>query len=162
MACPRVSAKVQEGQLVTSIYLDSESGDSYNRRLNRFEGAQLIRCRWYGDNDGDAYKEIFVERKTHHESWTGAKSTKERFALPQKRVSKYVLGKQRAHQIFDFLKGNLDIPRWAESLQDRKASANILRLGPEIENSISVNRMQPMVRTSYLRSAFQSNDCKTT
>lgn len=34
-----------------------------------------------------------VFRKTHHESWTGLSSTKERFPLAQKYVKKYMLGK---------------------------------------------------------------------
>ena len=57
------------------MYLDSAALDVYQTRLEREEGATLIRVRWYGDgcggdSSGDA--ELFVERKTHHESWTTA------------------------------------------------------------------------------------------
>lgn len=38
-------------------------------------------------------------RKTHHESWTGLSSTKERLALEQKYVKKYMLGKASAVDI---------------------------------------------------------------
>ncbi|KFG53134.1 VTC domain-containing protein, partial [Toxoplasma gondii FOU] len=36
---------------------------------------------------------LFVIRKTHHESWTGLSSTKERFTLDQKFVKSYLLGR---------------------------------------------------------------------
>lgn len=145
-------SEVKEGQLVSSVYLDSEGGYSYYNRLSRFEGAQLLRCRWYGENDGDPYKEIFIERKTHHEGWSGDNSAKERFSLPQKRV-------------FDFLKGKVDIDEWAENLaasrglsKSDKKIANLLRLGKDISSIITKHKLQPMVRTSYLRSAFQASD----
>eukprot|EP01054_Gregarina_sp_Poly1_P006224 Gregarina_sp_Poly_1__6223@NODE_32_length_19284_cov_132_623615_g29_i0_p4_GENE_NODE_32_length_19284_cov_132_623615_g29_i0NODE_32_length_19284_cov_132_623615_g29_i0_p4_ORF_typecomplete_len619_score94_87VTC/PF09359_10/1_2e03VTC/PF09359_10/1_5e78SPX/PF03105_19/4_9e05ComC/PF03047_14/3_8ComC/PF03047_14/35_NODE_32_length_19284_cov_132_623615_g29_i01430616162 len=144
--------EVKEGQLVSSVYLDSEGGYSYYNRLGRFEGAELTRCRWYGENDGNPYKEVFVERKTHHESWSGDCSAKERFSLPQKRV-------------FDFLKGKVNIDQWAAHLaqsrgvsQTDKKIANLLRLGNDISAVISKYKLQPMVRTSYLRSAFQASD----
>lgn len=95
-------------------------------------------CRWYGDNDGSPNKEIFIERKTHHESWTGEDSTKERFSMPQQKV-------------FDFMKGRLDIDEWArKESQKKKLSekklANILRLGHEIQNLILEQDLQPIVR----------------
>lgn len=149
---PRAPHEIKEGQLVSSIYLDSEGGHSYYERLRRLEGAELIRCRWYGENKGEPYTEIFVERKTHHEGWSGDKSTKERFCLPQKRI-------------FQFLKGDIDIPKWARSVaaskgvpMENKKIQNIIRLGEEISTTIKRHRLQPMVRTSYLRSAFQAAD----
>lgn len=42
---------------------------------------------------------LSIFRKTHHESWTGLSSTKERFPLEQKYVKKYMLGKASAVDI---------------------------------------------------------------
>lgn len=140
---------VEEGQMVSSIYFDSETAWSYERRLLRLEGAQLVRFRWYGTNDGQDDKEIFIERKTHHEQWSGESSTKERFMLPQRFVER-------------FMNGSLDIQKYAaeyatqgkKNMNDKKVQ-NILRLGHEIQDAILEHKLVPMVRTSYLRSAFQ-------
>lgn len=98
-----------------------------------------VTCRWYGDNEGDPNQEIFVERKTHHESWTGEKSSKERFSIPQKKV-------------FEFMKGKLDMDEWARkesrkekrSVEDKKYR-NMLRLGHEIQDLIMREKLQPIV-----------------
>jgi SPX domain protein involved in polyphosphate accumulation len=69
-----------DSSLISSVYFDNPSLDVYASRLERQEGATLIRVRWYGDNGGDSKEdaELFVERKTHHESWTTDNSVKER------------------------------------------------------------------------------------
>ena len=69
-----------DSSLISSVYLDSPGLEVYSSRLARAEGATLIRVRWYGDSGGDAEPdaELFVERKTHHESWTTDNSVKER------------------------------------------------------------------------------------
>ena len=69
-----------DSSLISSVYLDSPGLEVYSSRLARAEGATLIRVRWYGDSGCDAEPdaELFVERKTHHESWTTDNSVKER------------------------------------------------------------------------------------
>jgi SPX domain protein involved in polyphosphate accumulation len=39
--------------------------------------------RWYGPGEP---KKVFVERKTHRESWKGEESVKERFTLDEDKV----------------------------------------------------------------------------
>lgn len=140
----------REAQMVTSIYLDNAQCDSYHQRINRFEGAQLVRCRWYGMNDGGPDVDIYVERKTHHESWSGLKSTKERFVLPQKRIKQY-------------LDGQLDLEAWARHCENTlgwgpKKLDNFRRLATETNELVQSKKLKPMLRTSYLRSAFQASD----
>jgi hypothetical protein len=69
-----------DSSLISSVYYDNADLDVYLERLERQEGATLIRMRWYGDTGGDCddEAELFVERKTHHESWTTDNSVKER------------------------------------------------------------------------------------
>eukprot|EP00922_Rhytidocystis_sp_ex-Travisia-forbesii_P061576 GHVS01091236.1.p1 GENE.GHVS01091236.1~~GHVS01091236.1.p1 ORF type:complete len:364 (-),score=48.40 GHVS01091236.1:1062-2153(-) len=118
----------------------------------RREGAELIRFRWYGHNTGDDETPIFVERKVHHDSWTGEESSKDRFSIPQKKV-------------FPFMKGTLTIDEYVndlakkmgESVHSKKLS-HMVRLGREIQGEILSKKLQPMVRTSYLRAAFQASD----
>ncbi|KYF42089.1 VTC domain protein [Toxoplasma gondii ARI] len=85
--------KIGATQPITSVYVDSNTGYCFENRILRMEGAELIRFRWYGVNDNEGDKPVFVERKTHHESWTGLSSTKERFTLDQKFVKSYLLGR---------------------------------------------------------------------
>ncbi|KAG1861088.1 VTC domain-containing protein [Suillus tomentosus] len=57
----------QKDAAITSIYFDNEDLELYLGRLEKTEGAEAIRLRWYGDT---GVKTIFVERKTHREDWT--------------------------------------------------------------------------------------------
>ncbi|EZG46117.1 VTC domain protein [Gregarina niphandrodes] len=141
--------EVCDSQLVSSVYFDSDKGYSYQRRIQRMEKAELIRFRWYGENAQTVHDKaipIFVERKTHHESWSGQDSVKERFSLPQKKI-------------YDYIRGQLDLDQWVQHLDpESKKTKNILKLGKEISKSIQQRDLQPMLRTSYLRSAFQRSD----
>ncbi|KAF8150847.1 VTC domain-containing protein [Crassisporium funariophilum] len=76
---------------ITSIYFDNEQLDLYLGRLEKTEGAEAIRLRWYGDTDVNN-KTIFVERKTHREDWTGEKSVKARFPLKEHLVNPFLRG----------------------------------------------------------------------
>lgn len=57
-----------DSQLTNSVYLDNSSLELYKGRLDKTPNAIAIRLRWYGT--GNATK-VFVERKTHQDSWTG-------------------------------------------------------------------------------------------
>lgn len=46
-------------------------------------------CRWYG---AGPIKVVFVERKTHRDSWKGEESVKERFCLPENKVVPFLDG----------------------------------------------------------------------
>ncbi|KAG2071102.1 hypothetical protein BDR04DRAFT_1117888 [Suillus decipiens] len=74
---------------ITSIYFDNEDLELYLGRLEKTEGAEAIRLRWYGDMD---VKTIFVERKTHREDWTGEKSVKARFPIKEHLVNAFLRG----------------------------------------------------------------------
>jgi len=89
----------QADSAITSIYYDNpEKWDLYEGRLKKTEGAEAIRLRWYG---GMRSEQIFVERKTHREDWTGEKSVKARFSLKEKNVNAYMKGKLLPAAIFE-------------------------------------------------------------
>ena len=47
-------------------------------------------CRWYGSPEpGDL---VFVERKTHRESWKGEESVKDRITLPKSKIVDFLDG----------------------------------------------------------------------
>mmetsp|Transcript_24076 Transcript_24076/g.66992 ORF Transcript_24076/g.66992 Transcript_24076/m.66992 type:complete len:685 (+) Transcript_24076:97-2151(+) len=141
------SGTLEESQLLSSVYFDSPDATCYQERIHREEGARLVRFRWYGENNWEPNKEIFVERKIHHEGWGGLSSAKERCIVPQS-------------DIFEFMKGKLDIDDFfaklaAEGMYSDKARKAMKGICHEVNNMIQEKHLQPILRTSYYRCAFQ-------
>ncbi|OAX37001.1 SPX-domain-containing protein [Rhizopogon vinicolor AM-OR11-026] len=129
---------------ITSIYFDNEDLELYLGRLEKTEGAEAIRLRWYGDTD---VKTIFVERKTHREDWTGEKSVKARFAIKE-------------HLVNAFLRGEYTMDEELQALADKgkKTQAEVdsmIQLASEVQYRILTKQLQPVMRTFYNRTAFQ-------
>ena len=78
-----------DSQLVNSVYLDNHSMELYHGRLEKSPGAIALRFRWYGTG---APEVVFVERKTHNESWAGEVSVKERFTIRESQVKSLLEG----------------------------------------------------------------------
>eukprot|EP00128_Syssomonas_multiformis_P018008 Colp12_sorted_trinity150504_noHs@24609 len=128
---------------ISSIYFDNEDMDLYYGRLLKTEGAQALRLRWYGSIP----EEVFVERKTHHDNWTGEESVKERFAIKEKHVN-------------DFLAGRWSILPKIEKMRTRKQKPErqlneMAQLATEVQQSVLERRLVPTMRTYYKRTAFQ-------
>jgi uncharacterized membrane protein YidH (DUF202 family) len=138
---------------ISSIYFDSpETMVLYKDRIARVESAQLFRIRWYGNKPSD-HELIFLELKTHHECWVGAKSVKERVALKACDLSEVLLRDGR---------------QWSEDTATEKVkNAKPKATGKELEDAVNLllrirklvikKNLQPRVRSSYRRVAFQSN-----
>jgi SPX domain protein involved in polyphosphate accumulation len=78
-----------EDSAISSVYFDNEDFELYMGRLDKTEGAEALRLRWYGGMD---QQQIYVERKTHREDWTGEKSVKARFPIKEKYVNSFLRG----------------------------------------------------------------------
>ena len=150
--------KLSETQLITSIYFDNTSGDTYRQRILRKEGARLVRFRWYGNNEGSPDQDIFIERKVHHESWFDEASSKDRFSVKQK-------------DVFKFMKGQYDLDSHFRALTEELRKKNkttkpvdaMKALALEVDEFIKSLALQPFIRTCYYRCAFQlatSNDVR--
>ncbi|KAG9315041.1 SPX-domain-containing protein, partial [Chiua virens] len=129
---------------ITSIYFDNEDLDLYLGRLEKTEGAEAIRLRWYGDTD---VKTIFVERKTHREDWTGEKSVKTRFPIKE-------------HLVNAFLRGEYTMDAEMQALADsgKKNQSEVdsmIQLANEVQYRILTRKLVPVMRTFYNRTAFQ-------
>ncbi|KAG2351969.1 SPX-domain-containing protein [Suillus spraguei] len=129
---------------ITSIYFDNEDLELYLGRLEKTEGAEAIRLRWYGDMD---VKTIFVERKTHREDWTGEKSVKARFPIKE-------------HLVNPFLRGEYTMDAELQALVDKgkKTQAEVdsmIQLASEVQYRILTKQLYPVMRTFYNRTAFQ-------
>ena len=133
-----------EDAAISSIYFDNEPLDLYLGRLEKSEGAEAIRLRWYG---GMGVKQIFVERKTHREDWTGEKSVKARFPIKEELVNDYLSGKITMDDTFNELR--------KKGKKSDKEIDGMIRLAKEVQSSILSKKLQPVMRTFYNRTAFQ-------
>lgn len=138
---------------ITSIYFDSRDDLTlYKDRIARIESAQLFRVRWYNAKPS-GNDHIFLELKTHHEQWVLDESIKERVAIRAKDFSSVLRrdGKRwndaDAEKLLLAAKPNLS--------GDGLATATDLLL--RIRKLIIKKNLEPFVRSSYRRVAFQSN-----
>jgi len=113
-------------------------------RLQKTEGAEAIRLRWYGGMDTET---IFVERKTHREDWTGEKSVKARFSLKEKNVNAFLSGKLTATSVFKKAR--------KEAKKSEKEISDLEQLAKEIQYRVITRRLVPVTRSFYNRTAFQ-------
>ncbi|GME77442.1 unnamed protein product [[Candida] boidinii] len=134
----------QEDSAITSIYYDNKNMDLYYGRLEKTEGAEAIRIRWYGGMNADT---VFVERKTHREDWTGEKSVKARFPIKEKNTNDFMSGKFTTGQVFE--KMRKDGRKSAQEID------SLERLAQEVQYRVIKDKMRPVMRSFYNRTAFQ-------
>ena len=132
-----------DAQLVNSIYLDNDALELYRGRLNKLPGAIAIRFRWYGTRTP---KTVFIERKTHQDSWTGNVSVKERFTVS-------------AEEVESILDGTFDKTPHIQRMEQKGKSYEEIedwdKVVSEVLQAINSKQLVPTVRTQYMRTAFQ-------
>ena len=101
-------------------------------RLEKSEGAEAIRLRWYGDMD---IKTIFVERKTHREDWTGEKSVKARFPIKEDMINDYLNGKITMDDTFAEMK--------KKGKKSDKEIDSMTRLAREVQQRVLEKKLCP-------------------
>ena len=105
-----------------------------------------MRARWYGERtDARADGDVFVERKTHHESWSLDGSVKERFRLRRENLERYV-------------SGEMDVPARFRSVGTVESERSA-RLAEEVTRfELQDRSLVPALSTRYRRIAFQRAD----
>lgn len=121
-----------EDAAISSIYYDNEDLDLYLGRIEKTEGAEAIRLRWYG---GMGSKTIFVERKTHREDWTGEKSVKARFPIQEELVNAYCEGRITMDETFEQLR--------KKGKKSDKEIDSMIKLAREVQHSILKKKLKP-------------------
>ncbi|KAI8890466.1 SPX-domain-containing protein [Backusella circina FSU 941] len=127
---------------ISSIYYDNDDFDLYMGRLEKTEGAEAVRMRWYGGMDSNT---VFVERKTHREDWTGEKSVKARFPIKEKYLNSFLAGDYTTDELF----------AKARARKSEKEMAEVEQLAQEVQYRCLTKRLHPVMRTFYNRTAFQ-------
>jgi SPX domain protein involved in polyphosphate accumulation len=137
-----------DSQMTNSVYLDNDEMELYQARLTKAPHAICIRLRWY---DSDEPKLVFVERKTHEDTWTGESSVKERFSLSVGHAVAFLEGEYSlAMGERDFAKvkpgGVAKTPEQVEGFR---------KLFSEIAEAIATRHLEPKMRTQCMRVAYQ-------
>jgi len=128
---------------ISSVYYDNYDFDLYTGRLQRDEGAEAIRFRWYGPV---ASPNIFIERKTHHAPWLDGASVKDRFRLKEPQVNSFVSRRLTADDIAREMR-----EKGADGAQIE--DAHFIAKG--IQQSFEEKHLNPILRVFYNRTAFQ-------
>ncbi|KAG2187294.1 hypothetical protein INT44_004979 [Umbelopsis vinacea] len=128
---------------ISSVYYDNYDFDLYTGRLQRDEGAEAIRFRWYGPV---ASPNIFIERKTHHAPWLDGASVKDRFRLKEPQVNQFVSRRLTADDI-------------AREMRDKGADGAQIEdahfIAKGVQQSFEEKHLAPILRVFYNRTAFQ-------
>ncbi|KAH9928705.1 VTC domain-containing protein [Fomitopsis serialis] len=122
----------QKDAAITSVYFDNEDLELYLGRLEKTEGAEAIRLRWYGNTD---VRTIFVERKTHREDWTGEKSVKARFPIKENLVNAFLRGEYTMDAEFQEL-----VTKGKKTQQDVDG---MIQLANEVQYAILTKKLEP-------------------
>ena len=91
---------------------------------------------------------VFVERKTHRDSWTGEVSVKERFRIHEKEVKEILTD---TYPIQDM---KLKMKEGQQGISDKDAD-DWEGLVSEITQVVQSKQLVPTMRTQYMRTAFQ-------
>ncbi|KAI8334640.1 VTC domain-containing protein [Chlamydoabsidia padenii] len=133
-----------EDSAISSVYFDNHNFGLYGGRLQRDEGAEAIRLRWYGPMSS---KSIFIERKTHHAPWLDGASVKDRFRLDESQVNDFLQGRYTADQVAHDMKTKQGMA------QDAVDANHFIASG--VQRSVAEKQLNPVMRVFYNRTAFQ-------
>ncbi|ORX51142.1 hypothetical protein BCR36DRAFT_583189 [Piromyces finnis] len=170
--------------LISSVYYDNHDLELYHHRLHKSHLAIAFRYRWYGElkwnhqmleseyqaNQAINKSEVFAERKTHKEDWTGDNSVKERFSIDPSKINDFNRGKYKIDAT-DNINNIRPLKRKASKMNNKgekqseeeyyKEQEKLLAkvaLAQEIQTTIIERQLRPTMRTIYNRTAFQLPD----
>ena len=132
----------QKDPSITSIYFDNPSFKLYAQKVDKSSEASSLRLRWTGQ-----LKEkptIYLEKKTVGEF---VDSKEIRIAIKEKYIT-------------PFLKGEYKMEKQIQKLEERHGPASeqvetLKKNVEEIRDFVKDNELEPMLRASYNRTAFQ-------
>ena len=81
------------------------------------------------------FQQIFVERKTHREDWTGEKSVKERFIIKEPKLNDFIAGRYTMDEEFDAL--------LAKGKKTAKEVEGMKQLANETQYAIVTRKLRP-------------------
>ncbi|KAI1494638.1 VTC domain-containing protein [Biscogniauxia mediterranea] len=138
------SAKELDGNedpKITSLYFDNSKFDLYGKKVNHKADASSLRLRWYGQLS--AKPDIVLEQKIIYENGT---SDEKKFKIKDKYIKQ-------------FLDGEYKMEKSAQKMERQGQAADAVdsfkNTAEEIQNFILSNKLEPVLRANYTRTAFQ-------
>ncbi|KAL2126173.1 hypothetical protein VTI74DRAFT_1550 [Chaetomium olivicolor] len=138
------SAKEVDGQqdpTITSLYFDNSKFDLYSKKVERETEASSLRLRWYGQLS--TRPDIFLEQKLLHENGS---SEERRFVIKEKYIKPFLDGEYKMEKSVQKMERQ---GQKAEDVEEFKSTADT------IQAFIRENKLEPVVRANYVRTAFQ-------
>lgn len=132
----------QKDPTITSIYFDNDKFDLYQEKVDRAEESGSLRLRWTGQlNDKP---EILLEKKIVNEV-TGSHDI--RLPIKEKYVKPFLAGETKLEKQIGKLEERFGAD--SEQVQSMKKTVD------EIQAFIKDKRLEPLLRATYTRTAFQ-------
>ncbi|KAF2969853.1 hypothetical protein GQX73_g3694 [Xylaria multiplex] len=138
------SAKELDGNQdpkITSLYFDNPKFDLYGRKVNRQTDASSVRLRWYGQLNEKS--DIVLEQKIIYEDGT---SEEKKFNIKDKYVKQYLDGEYKMEK---------SIQKMERQGQQNDSIDSFRATAEDIQNFIVTNKLEPVMRANYTRTAFQ-------
>jgi uncharacterized membrane protein YidH (DUF202 family) len=138
------SAKQLDGNedpSITSLYFDNSKFDLYMRKLERQVDASSLRLRWYGQLS--KRPDIYLEQKIIYENGI---SEEKKLNIKDKYVKQFIDGEYKMEKTIQKMERQGQQP---EQVEKFKTTAE------EIQDFIIKNKLEPVLRAVYTRTAFQ-------
>ncbi|KAJ9141906.1 VTC domain-containing protein [Pleurostoma richardsiae] len=138
------SAKERDGSEdppLTSLYFDNSKFNLYLKKVEREDSASSLRLRWYGQLS--AKPELVIEQKTVHDNGT---SEERKFTIKEKYVKPFLDGEYKMEKTMQKMERQ---GQPAEDIENFKDTVE------GIQSFIGENKLQPVLRANYSRTAFQ-------
>ncbi|KAK4459957.1 VTC domain-containing protein [Cladorrhinum samala] len=139
------SAKEVDGQqdpTITSLYFDNRNFHLYSKKVDREAEASSLRLRWYGQLN--TRPDIFLEQKILHENGS---SEERKFVIKEKYVKPFLDGEYKMEKSVQKMERK---GQSAEDVEQFRSTADT------IGDFIRDNKLEPVVRANYVRTAFQN------
>jgi SPX domain protein involved in polyphosphate accumulation len=138
----KIVDSAQKDPTLTSIYFDNDKFDLYQGKVDKGTAGDSVRLRWTGQL-GDK-PEIVLEKKTVGEE---SESRDIRLTIKEKYVESFLKGEYKLEKQIQKLEDRLGSD--AEEVKTFKANVE------EIQSFIKDKNLEPVLRASYTRTAFQ-------
>lgn len=139
------SAKEVDGNedpTITSLYFDSAKFQLYSKKVDRDGEASSLRLRWYGQLRDKP--DLVLEQKTIYENGS---SEERKFGIKEKYVKPFIDGEYNMEKSVQKMERQ---GQSAKDVEEFQSTANA------IQEFIRENKLEPLVRANYVRTAFQN------
>lgn len=138
------SAKSLEAQgdpTINSLYFDNQDFALYNKKVEQRSDASSLRIRWYGQFN--ANPELVIEQKTLNENGS---SEEKRFSIKEKYIQPFINGEYKMEK---------HVQKMERQGQPKAKIDDYVKTVTDIQNFIKEQKLQPVLRANYTRTAFQ-------